>query len=235
MPKETTAVLVHGALSDASIWNGVSRRLQRQGFRVLSPAMPMRSLQGDASYLQAFIDAIDGPVVLAGHSWGGTVISHPAFATERVRGLVFVSAFQPEGGESTAMLNAKFPGSLLGEPRMLVRSRPGGNDLYLKPDYFAEVYAADLDPETVSVMAAAQRPIELAALDEAFTGAAAWTAIPSWTLISTDDNSLPAAAMRFMAERAGSHALEAPSSHASPAAQPDAVTDLISDALANAA
>lgn len=231
MPKETTAVLVHGALSDASIWNGVSRRLQRQGYRVLAPAMPMRSLQGDASYLKAFIDTIEGPVVLAGHSWGGTVISHPVFAGERVRGLVFASAFQPEGGESTAMLNSKFPGSLLGEPRVLVRSRPDGNDLYLKPEYFAEVYAADLDAETVTVMAAAQRPIELAALDETFTGAAAWTVIPSWTLISTNDNSLPPAAMRFMAERAGSQSLEVPSSHASPAAQPDAIAGLVSDAL----
>ena len=234
MPKEITAVLVHGALSDASIWNGVSRQLQRHGYRVVAPAMPMRSLDGDASYLKAFVDTFDGPLVLAGHSWGGTVISHPMFATDRVRGLVFVSAFQPEGGESTAMLNDKFAGSLLSEPRVLVRSRPDGNDLYLKPEYFAEVYAADLDTETVRVMAAAQRPIEPAALEETFHGAAAWTGIPSWTVISTHDNSLPPAAMRFMAERAGSHPLELPSSHASPAAHPEEVADLIRTALTNA-
>ncbi|MDT0263355.1 alpha/beta fold hydrolase [Jatrophihabitans lederbergiae] len=231
----TTAVLVHGALSDASIWKGVSARLQSQGHRVLAPAMPMRSLDGDVSYLKAFLASIDGPVVLAGHSWGGTVISHPAFASEQVKGLVFVSAFQPEAGESTGELNGKFPGSLLGEPRVVVRARPGGNDLYLKPEHFAEVYAGDLQAETVAVMAAAQRPIDPAALGESFDRPASWTSIPSWTLVSTADDSLPPAAMRFMAERAGSHTVEVASSHASPASNPDAVAGLVHAALTSAA
>jgi pimeloyl-ACP methyl ester carboxylesterase len=235
MTNETTAVLVHGALSDASIWSGVSARLQQAGHPVIAPAMPMHSLDGDVSYLKAFIDSIEGPVVLVGHSWGGTVISHPTFATDQVRALVFVSAFQPDSGESTGELNGKFPGSLLGEPRVVVRSRPDGNDLYLKPEHFAEVYAGDLDAGTVAVMAAAQRPIDPAALGESFDGPAAWASVPSWTLVSTDDDSLPVAAMRFMAERAGSQSVEVASSHASPASDPDAVADLIHTALTKTA
>ncbi len=197
--------------------------------------MPMRSLDGDVSYLKAFLDSIDGPVVLAGHSWGGTVISHSAFASEQVKGLVFASAFQPAAGESTGELNGKFPGSLLGEPRVVVRARPGGNDLYLKREHFAEVYAGDLDAETVAVMAAAQRPIDPAALSESFDRPASWTGLPSWTLVSTADDSLPPAAMRFMAERAGSHTVEVASSHASPASNPGAVADLVHTALTSAA
>jgi pimeloyl-ACP methyl ester carboxylesterase len=225
-----TIILVHGALTDASVWNGVSERLQRQGVAVLAPAMPLRSLAADADYLAAFLDTIEGPVVLAGHSYGGTIISHPATTTENLVALVFVSAFQPEAGESTGELNSRFPGSKLGAATTTVRPAPGGQDLYLKPEAFAEVYAADLPPTTVALMAAAQRPIDPAALDESFDGDPTWRATPSWTLVSTRDSSLPAEAQRFMAQRAGSTTEEVESSHASPIAQPQAVTDLILDA-----
>lgn len=231
MSESTTVVLVHGALSDASIWSGASARLQRDGHPVIAPAMPMRSLDGDVSYLTEFLGSIDGPVVLVGHSYGGTVISHPAFANDPVKALVFVSAFLPVGGESTAELNGKFPGSKLGEATTIVRSYPGGSDLYLKPECFAQVYAGDLDADTVRVMSAAQRPIDTSALADTFEGPAAWTSKPSWVFVSTADDSLPPQAMRFMAERAGSQTVEVESSHASPASQPDAVADLIRAAL----
>jgi pimeloyl-ACP methyl ester carboxylesterase len=227
----TTAVLVHGALTDASIWNAVSLNLQRQGYSVVAPAMPMRSLEDDAAYLKSLLESIEGPVVLAGHSYGGTVISHPLFAHEQVTGLVFLSAFQPTSGESTGELNGQFPGSKLGEDTTVVRPYPGGSDLYLRTENFSEVYAEDLDADTVAVMAAAQRPIETAVLGETFDGDPAWASTPSWVLVSTADSSLPPAAMRFMAERAGSHTVEVESSHASPASQPGAVTDLIVSAL----
>lgn len=224
-----TLILVHGALTDASVWHGVTQRLQSQGCTVLAPAVPLRSLAGDAEYLSAFVDTIDGPVVLAGHSYGGTIISHPALATENLAALVFVSAFQPDTGESTAALNSRFPGSKL-DAATTIRPTAGGQDLYLKPEAFADVYAADLPATTVAVMAAAQRPIDPAALNESFTGDPTWQATPSWTLVSTRDNSLPAQAQRFMAHRAGSTTAEVESSHASPVAQPQAVSDLILDA-----
>lgn len=222
-----TIILVHGALTDASVWNGVTQRLQGQGYIVLAPAMPLRSLAADADYLSAFLDTIDGPVVLAGHSYGGTVISHPATGTDGMQALVFVSAFQPDAGESTGELNSQFPGSKLSEATTTVRPAPSGQDLYLKPEDFAEVYAADLPATIVALMAATQRPIDPAALADSFDGDPTWRSTPSWTLISTRDSSLPAEAQRFMAHRAGSTTEEVKSSHASPVSQPQAVTDLI--------
>jgi pimeloyl-ACP methyl ester carboxylesterase len=231
MPDHPTVVLVHGALSDASIWGRVSSRLQKEGQAVVAPAMPMRSLADDVAYLRSFLDTIEGSLVLAGHSYGGTVISHPAFAGAPVDALVYVSAFQPAAGESTGELNGRFPGSRLGEDTTVVRARPAGNDLYLRPEHFAAVYAGDLDADVVAVMAAAQRPIDPAALGESFDGVPAWSDTPSWTLISTADSSLPPAAMRFMAQRAGSSTVEVHASHASPVSQPDAVADLIRAAV----
>ena len=225
-----TIVLVHGALTDASVWSGVIPRLQAEGYTVLAPALPLRGLASDAAYLAAFLDTVDGPVVLAGHSYGGSVISHPATADARVRALVFVAAFQPDAGETAGALNGRFPGSLLGEATTVVRAYPGGQDLYLKPERFAEVYAADVAPSLAATMAAAQRPIDPAALGESFDGPPTWRATPSWALVSTRDHSLPPAALRFMAGRAGSHAVEVESSHAAPVAQPGAVADLILDA-----
>jgi pimeloyl-ACP methyl ester carboxylesterase len=222
-----TIVLVHGALTDASVWSGVTQRLQDRGFTVLAPAMGLRSLAADAGYLSAFVDTIDGPVVLAGHSYGGTIISHPATATDGVRALVFVSAFQPDTGESTGELNGRFPGSKLGPATTTIRPAPGGQDLYLKPEDFAEVYADDLPPTTVALMAATPRPISTTALDDAFDGDPTWRATPSWALVSTRDGSLPAETQRFMARRAGSTTEEVASSHASPLSEPQAVTDLV--------
>jgi pimeloyl-ACP methyl ester carboxylesterase len=228
---DTTAVLVHGALSDASIWDGVIARLQADGISVLAPALAMRNLDEDAAYLRAIVDTIDGPVVLAGHSYGGTVISHPALQSDRIKGLVYVAAFQPEAGESTGALNYQSPGSRLGEQTILVRPYPGGSDVYLRPEAFAEVYAADLDPATAAVMAAAQRPIDAAVLDQSFAGSPTWAHNPSWTLISTDDRSLPPEAMRWMSQRAGSVVVEVATSHAAPVARPAEVASLIRQAV----
>jgi pimeloyl-ACP methyl ester carboxylesterase len=225
-----TIVLVHGALTDASVWNGVIGRLQAQGHTVLAPAMALRSLEADAADLSAFLDTVDGPVVLAAHSYGGTIISHPDAVTNRVRALVFVAAFQPDSGESTGELNARFAGSKLGPATTTIRDTPHGPDLYLNPEDFANVYAADLPPTTAATMAAAQRPINPAALGESLDGEPTWRATPSWTLVSTDDESLPAEAQRFMAGRAGSTTRELPSSHAAPVSQPQEVSDLILDA-----
>ncbi len=225
-----TIVLVHGALTDASVWGAVTPRLQAEGYAVLAPALPLRGLASDAAYLAAFLATVDGPVVLAGHSYGGSVISHPATAEAKVKALVFVAAFQPDAGETAGELNGRFPGSLLGEATTVVRAYPGGQELYLKPSSFAAVYAGDVAPATAAAMAAAQRPIDPAALGEAFDAPPTWRRTPSWALISTRDRSLPPAALRFMADRAGSRAVEVESSHAAPVSHPDAVAALILDA-----
>jgi pimeloyl-ACP methyl ester carboxylesterase len=144
-----------------------------------------------------------------------------------LKALVFVAAFAPDSSESTADLNGRWPGSKLTEINIIVRPYLGGQDLYLNPKHFAEVYAADLAPATVALMAAAQRPIDTVALGEAFRGSPTWRNVPSWALVSTSDHSLPPEAQRFMAQRASSSIIEVEASHAVPVSQPAAVADLI--------
>ena len=225
-----TIVLVHGALTDASIWHNVIAKLQQRNFRVVAPAMPMRGLANDAAYLRSFLTTIEGPIVVGAHSYGGSIISEPDAITPAVRALVFVAAFQQDAGETAGELNARFPGSKLTPDAILIREYPGGRDLYLQPDHFADVYASDVDQSTVAIMAAAQHPIDPAALGETFEGKATWRSLPSWSLISTADNSIPTEALRFMARRSGSHIVEVESSHAIPVSRPAETTEIIAAA-----
>jgi pimeloyl-ACP methyl ester carboxylesterase len=234
---EPTIVLVHGALTDASVWSEVMRRLQASGFEAVAPALPMRGLEQDSAYLSAFLDRVPGPVVLVGHSYAGAVISHPAvLGSGIVRALVYVAAFQPDEGESAGELNERFPGTLLVPENLSVVANPlGGDDLTVLPEHFAEVYAADVEPAHAAVMAASQRPIEPAALGEPLPGQPAWRTLPSWAVVSTSDRSLPPAILRFMAERAESQVVEVDASHAVPVSQPDAVAEVIVEAALAAA
>jgi pimeloyl-ACP methyl ester carboxylesterase len=228
-----TVVLVHGAFAESSSWNGVIAELHRRGYPVIAVANPLRGLRDDASYLRSVLDSQTGPVVLAGHSYGGTVLSEAADGAANVRALVYIASFQLEVGESTGELAAKYPGAQLGaalEP--VPYSRPDGtegSDLYIKQDQFRAVFAADVDQETVALMAATQRPIEAQALADTATRAA-WRTVPSWSLITLQDLAIPADSMRFMAERAGSTAVEINASHAVTVSQPGPVADLIHQA-----
>jgi pimeloyl-ACP methyl ester carboxylesterase len=229
-PTHLTVVLVHGALTDASAWSAVTRRLQHDGYAVLAPAMPLRGLATDSAYLTSFLKTVPGPVVLVGHSYAGAVITQAAAADPNIVSLVYIAAFQPDAGETAGQLNGQFPGSKLGPDTTIVRAYPSGNDLYLRPERFREVYAGDVEPDVAAVMAAAQRPIDPAALGEPLQGPPAWHTIPSWALVSTRDFSIPPAALRFMATRAHSHIEEVDSSHAVPVSHPDAVVKLIEQA-----
>lgn len=227
MSNQPTIVLVHGALTDASVWHGVSRHLWEMGYGTIAPAMPLRGLHTDAEYLSAFLKTIDGPMIIVGHSYGGSVISHPAISHAGIKALVFVAAFAPDAGESTGELNGRFPGSKLDETTTLIRECPGGGDLYLRPEHFGDVYASDVPAATVALMASAQRPLHVAALAETFDQAPAWTRLRSWNVIATCDHSLPPEAQRFMAERTGSTAVEIEASHALPVSRPEAVAQVI--------
>jgi pimeloyl-ACP methyl ester carboxylesterase len=231
MPTNPTIVLIHGALTGASVWNAVNGQLQQEGYAVLAPAMPMRDLTEDINYLSAFLSTVDGPVILVGHSYAGTVISAPVFATEQVLGLVYISAFAPDSGESSGELNGRWPGSTLNGDSTLVRTSPSGQDLYLKSESFGSVYGHDLPESTVALMASSQRPINVSALGQFFQGVPAWITRPSWMLISTEDRSLPPVAQRFMATRMGATVTEVGCSHAAPLSQPGAVFRLIEDAV----
>jgi pimeloyl-ACP methyl ester carboxylesterase len=225
-----TVVLVHGAFADASSWNGVITNLQHRGYPVVAAANPLRGVAADAASVRALLDSITGPVVLVGHSYGGSVISAAALHAANVTSLVYIAGFLPDEGESAVGLSSQFPGSTLGETLQPVALPDDGTDLYVRQELFPQQFAADVPEEQSRQMAATQRPITEAALNEA-SGAPAWRSLPSWSLIPTADKNIPPAAQRFMAQRANAHAVEVDgASHAVLVSHPDAVADLIVDA-----
>ncbi|MEW2079187.1 alpha/beta hydrolase [Streptomyces sp. NPDC013433] len=228
-----TVVLVHGAFADSTSWNDVIRRLRHDGYPVVAVANPLRSLSGDSAYLKDVLAGIEGPIVLVGHSYGGSVISNAATGDKNVKALVYLAAFLPEKGESAVDLSGRFPGSTLGDALrpVPVTNADGsrGTDLYIQNDKFRHQFAADVPRNETDLMAVTQRPVTEAALAE---GAAepAWKTIPSWVLVATRDLNIPAAAQEFMAERAGARTTEVRASHAVSVSQPGKVTDVIEDA-----
>ena len=231
--EKPTLVLVHGAFADSSSWNGVIKPLKPKGYPVIAVANPLRGLRSDAEYLRSVLDSVAGPIVLAGHSYGGSVMSEAADGAPGVTALVYIASFNLEPGESTAELAAKFPGGQLGPALdsvpFPIAGGESGTDLYIKQDRFREVFAADVPSEAAELMAATQRPIAASALEDRATKAA-WHTIPSWTMVTTQDLAIPADSMRFMAERASSSTVEIDASHAVTVSQPDAVADLIDQA-----
>lgn len=228
-----TVVLVHGAFADSSSWNGVIARLRMDGYPVVAVANPLRSLEGDARFLRDVLDGVDGPIVLAGHSYGGTVMSEAAQGHPGVRALVYVASFLLEEGESTGELAGRYPGNELGSALRPVPVRgPDGrtvDDLYIEQSTFHPVFAADVPADVAELMAVTQRPIIGEALADKATKAA-WRSIPSWTLVTLADLAVPAEAQRFMAERASSRTVEVDASHAVTVSRPDLVADLIDEA-----
>ncbi|HYJ57483.1 MAG TPA: alpha/beta hydrolase [Mycobacterium sp.] len=228
-----TVVLVHGAFADSSSWNGVIEDLKHDGYPVIAAANPLRGLHSDAEYVGSVVGSVSGPVVLAGHSYGGSVMSEAAVGHPNVKALVYIASFILEPGETTSQLAAKFPGAQLG-PALDTVPIPlpnggMGNDLYIKQDEFRRVFAADVAPEITELLAATQRPITDAALNEPAT-AAAWKSIPSWNMVTTEDLAIPADSMRFMGERAKAQTVEIEASHAVTVSHPEAVADLIGEA-----
>jgi len=166
-PARTTIVLVHGAFADSSSWNGVVAILQKDGYRTVAVANPLRSLSGDARLVSDVIASIQRPVVLVGHSYGGQVISNAAKGHDNVKSLVYVAAFAPDAGEAAADLAGKFPGGTLSEALAPpVKLAGGGFDLYIDQAKFRDQFAHDVPVEATALMATGQRPITEAALTE---------------------------------------------------------------------
>lgn len=199
-----TVVLVHGAFADSASWNGVITVLEHDGYHVIAAPNNLRGVRADADVVADVVKSVAGPVVLVGHSYGGSVITEAAEGTENVKALVYVAAFAPEAGETALGLTGKFPGSTLG-PTLAppVKLTGGGNDLYIQQERFPAQFAADVPLAAARLMAAGQRPIAEAALNEPET-APAWKHTPSWFIYGDADRNIPPAAMAFMAERAKS-------------------------------
>lgn len=227
-----TVVLVHGAFADSSSWNGVIAILERDGYKVVAAANPLRGVRADADVVADVVKGIEGPVVLVGHSYGGSVISEAAEGRSNVKALVYVAAFAPEAGETALGLTGKFPGSTLGGALAPpVKLASGGNDLYIQQPRFPQQFAADVPVSQARLMAAGQRPVAEAALSEVST-APAWKSVPSWFIYGSNDRNIPPAAMSFMAERAKSRqTVEVKgASHVVMVSHPPAVATLIEKA-----
>jgi len=226
-----TIVLVHGAFADGSSWAGVIQRLQQQGYTVVAPANPLRGVLADSAYLASLLGQIDGPVLLAGHSYGGAVISNAAASAPNVMGLVFVAAFAPDEGERLGEVTPSSKDSIL-NTALVQYSYPSGPEgetaaeFGINPALLREAFAADLPEEQTALMAATQRPIAAAAFSDA-SGPAAWKKLPSWAVVATGDKAAGADLVRSMAQRAGADIVEVEGSHVIMISQPQAVTDHI--------
>jgi pimeloyl-ACP methyl ester carboxylesterase len=224
----TNVVLVHGGFVDGSGWEGVYHLLKQDGFNVSVVQNPTRTLEEDVAFTRRVLDQQDGPAILVGHSYGGVVITE-AGSHDKVAGLVYITAFAPDQGESVGSLIADPPPGASVPPIL----PPQDGYLFLDREKFAASFAADVSPELAAFMADSQVPWGLDALNGA-VNEPAWRSKPSWYLVVTDDHMIPPPAQRAMSERAGATVIETPGSHAVYVSNPAAVTSLITQAARSA-
>src|SRR3989441_9357514 len=224
-----TVVLVHGGFVDGSGWEGVYNILRKDGYNVAIVQNPTISLADDVAVTKRVIDAQTGPVVLVGHSYGGAVITE-AGNDPKVAGLVYITAFAPDKGESVNSL-IKDPPPDAPVPPILP---PRDGFLFLDKTKFAASFAGDVEAEKAAFMADSQVPWGVQALAGEISEPA-WKSKPSWYLLVTEDRMIPPPAQRFMSARAGSTVAEVAGSHAIYVSQPNAVAALIKQAAQGAA
>ena len=233
-----TVVLVHGAFADASCWNEVVERLQAEGVQVTAPPNPLRGISIDSAYIASFLDQIPGPVLAVGHSYGGAVITNAATNANNVVGLVYVAAFAPDEGESLADIENNTRDSVLLQALDALQYPTGQGEetaveFVIKPENIHDAFAADLPTEQTALMAATQRPFAELGFSEP-SGVPAWRNLPSWAVVPTGDKAAGSDVVRSMAERAGAKITEVEGSHVIVMSQPQVVTDVILNALAEA-
>ena len=202
-----TVVLVHGAFADASSFRGLHDRLAREDVTILAPPNPLRGLTGgDGEYLKSVIAEIDGPVLLVGHSYGGSVIT-AAGTADNVVGLVYISGFAPDEGENLTDLQSKFPAPGI-IPYIVEHELPGGGkEFSLAPEGFHESFCADIPADDAAFYASSQRPLAGVALTEP-AQTPAWRSRPSWAVLPTADRCIDPGVHRFSYERMGAEITE---------------------------
>ena len=222
----TNVVLVHGAFADGSGWRRVHDLLTARGFRVSIVQNPLTSLDADVAATTRVLDQQDGPAILVGHSWGGTVITQ-AGTHEKVAGLVYVSALIPDVGETSAQQYEGFAAT----PEFVIDVREDGYG-FLARDHFRAGFAADIDEADAAFLADSQVPVNMSVFGEAVT-AAAWRNTPSWAVIATEDKAFDQAMLQHMASRVGAQITNVPGSHALFISQAETVAQVIADAAAS--
>jgi pimeloyl-ACP methyl ester carboxylesterase len=219
-----TIVLVHGGFVDGSGWEGVYRILKKDGYNVSVVQNPTVSLEDDVAVTKRVLATHKGPVILVGHSYGGAVITE-AGNDPAVAGLVYITAFAPDKGESVSSLIQNPPPGAPVPPIL----PPQDGFLFLDKTKFYASFAADVGADKAAFMADSQVPWGVAALSGKISEPA-WRTRPSWYLVATEDKMIPPPAQRFMSKRAGSTVVEVAGSHAIYVSQPDAIAKLINTA-----
>jgi pimeloyl-ACP methyl ester carboxylesterase len=222
MKTRPNIVLIHGAGADGSCWSGVIERLQADGYHVTAPQFPLTALADDVARLRQVLDLQDGPAIVAGHSYGGQIMTALGTDAPNVAGLVYIAAFGLDQGESLGGLLAQGPVT----PALahLFTDTHGFN--WLSEDDFVNHFAADVDPVQAKVMYAVQQPLATSASGDVM-GVPAWKTLPSWYLVATADQAIPPDAERQFAARMGATTIEIPSSHVPMVSHPDDVAQLI--------
>ncbi|MBO9534886.1 MAG: alpha/beta hydrolase [Solirubrobacteraceae bacterium] len=231
-----TVVLVHGAFADASGWSKTAKRLRRDGYAVRTVANPLRGIAFDAATVRSVLDAVEGPKVLVGHSYGGAVITAAASGRQDVKALTYIAAFAPDQGEPLGALLER-PVDHPIAPLALVPAEvhlPDGSvqaDLSIDPSQFRAQFAGDLPADEAEDLALAQRPLNAAAFGEPLTVEPAWKTIPSWYIVAGKDRAIAPDLERFMAARAKAKTVEVKgASHVVFMSQPEAVVKVIEQA-----
>jgi pimeloyl-ACP methyl ester carboxylesterase len=215
-------VLVHGAWADGSSWSGVIERLQADGFHVAAPQFPLTALADDVARLRQVLEIQDGPTIVAGHSYGGQVMTALATEAPNVSGLVYIAAFGLDQGESLGALLSQGPPT----PALAHIITDAQGFAWLSEDDFVSHFAADVEPAKAKVMYAVQQPLATVAFSDVM-GVPAWKTLPSWYLVAADDEALPPDAERMFASRMGATTVEIPSSHVAMVSHPGEVAQLI--------
>jgi pimeloyl-ACP methyl ester carboxylesterase len=222
MEPKKNVVLVHGAWADGSSWSKVIAILQKQGFNVAAAQLPLTSLDDDMTVTRNLLAAQKGPTVLVGHSYGGVVITGAANGAPNVTALVYIAAFALDEGESIEGLSKQGP-----PPAGAAQVRADDHGfLWIDPPGFPQAFAADVDLAEARIMAVTQRPLSVRSFT-AKSGPPAWKHIPSWYLVSKNDQMIPPQAEEAMAKRMGATILGVAASHASMVSHPQEVADII--------
>ena len=225
MTVKPNIVLVHGAWADGSSWDGVIRRLQADGYHVTAPQFPLTDLAADVARLREVLAAQDGPAIVAGHSYGGQIMTALGTDAPNVAGLVYIAAFGIDEGESLGALLAQGPVT----PALAHMVTDQQGFTWLSEDDFVGHFAADVDPVQAKAMHAVQQALAASAFGTRM-GVPAWKSLPSWYLVAANDQALPPEAERQFASRMGAITIEIPSSHVAMVSHPDDVTQLIKNA-----